>query len=387
MQPLSGIRVVDLSRLLPGPLAGRLLAELGAEVIKIEHPAGGDHARAYPPLCGDRPAGGLFRALNFGKKSVALDLKSEDGRTALAALVASADVLLDSFRPGVLTRLGLDPEDLTARHPRLIYCALTGFGLTGPDAGRAGHDLGFVARSGGLASGGPPDGPVPLGVQIGDVGGGLTAVAGILAALYGRERTGRGAVVDTALLEAASAFSVGAFGQLRGGTLARGEQVLGGSRPCYAVYPTKDGAFIAVAALEPKFWRAFVAVLGVSQLEDAAFEGGAAGARARARIAEVTQTRTLAEWTDAFREVDACVEPVQEPAAYETDAHAVARNAFYSDGALRSPIRLGSFGDLERVPETPPAARALGADTEAILREAGVSPEVIRRVLARLGAG
>ena len=385
MPPLSGIRVLDLSRLLPGPLAGRLLAELGAEVLKIEHPQGGDYARAYPPFVGEPPIGALFAELNLGKKSVALDLKSEDGVRALRALLPTADVLLDSFRPGVLARLGLDPEDLRRRHPRLVYCALTGFGLTGPDAERAGHDLGFFARSGGLDLGGTPDRPVPPGVQIGDVGGALTATAGILAALFGRERTGEGAVVDSALTEAASIFSIVGLGSLRAGEQpVRGAQLLDGSRPCYGLYPTKDGRFLTVGALEPKFWTAFLGVLGLPDLEDAAFDGGPAGVRAKARITEVTETRPLAEWVEAFREVDACVEPVQDLAAYQADSQARARHAFYSSGGLRSPIRVGSFGDLQGPPVSPSAAPELGADTEVILREVGVEAEVLRRLLARL---
>lgn len=388
--PLAGVRVLDLTRLLPGPYATRVLAELGAEVIKVEDPAGGDYARWYPPLTGDPPASGIFRALNGGKKSVALDLRTEDGRAALEALLPTADVLCDTFRPGVLARLGLAPERLLRDHSGLVYCALTGFGLTGPDRDRPGHDVGYLARAGGLGLGGTEADPMVLGVQVADVGGALAAVAGIIAALFERTRTGRGKVVDVSLTEAALGFAITAFGQRAAGHRARrGRELLDGSRPAYAVYRTKDGRHLAVGALEPKFWRAFVEVLGLEHLEASGLDAGAAGARVRAEVQAALETRTAAEWKHAFDAADACVEVVAGLDDVVEDAHLVARGAVRPGGAVSGPVRVA---DAERAfaaadASAPPElgeAPALGAHTREVLAAAGVAADRVDRLTAHL---
>lgn len=373
MRPLEGIRVLDLSRLLPGPYATRQLAELGAEVWKVEDPKGGDYARWYPPLSGEPPASGIFRELNRGKKSLALDLKQPEAIRALEHLVAKADVLVDTFRPGVLARLGLAPERLMAEHPRLVYCAITGFGLDGPDAMRAGHDIGYQARAGGLGVGADPDRPVLGPLQIADLGGALVAVSGIMAALFSRERTGRGQVVDTSLCESALAFSSVYFGKdLAGEAPRRGEEMLDGSRPSYTIYETKDGRHLAVGALEPKFWRAFVHALELPELEFSGMDGGEAGAKVKAKIGARLGTRTQAEWVEVFRGVEACVEPVLDVAEVRADPHLQARRAFADDGTVRSPIRVGVGG-----PEALDPAPALGAHTREVLEAAGVPSDLV----------
>ncbi len=387
--PLAGVRILDLGRLLPGPYATRVLAELGADVVKVEDPAGGDYARWYPPLDGDPPMSGIFRTLNRGKRSVALDLRTEDGRRAFEALLDRSDVLFDTFRPDVLPRLGLDPARLLADRPRLVYCALSGFGRTGPDRLRAGHDLGFLARAGGL--GGSAGGPVVPPVQVADLGGALSAVAGVLAALFARERTGRGQVVDASLLEGALPFSTTAFGLLVAGHRRQpGAELLDGSRPAYSVYGTKDGRQLAVAALEPKFWAAFLRVIGRPDLEASGLDGGEAGAKVKAEVGAVLARRTLAEWLDAFAGVDACVEPVAELEEVLADPQLVAR-ASARGGELGGPIRVAEAvvafeHPAAGAPPPLPDAPGLGAHTAELLEEAGVDAVTTERILSQLSS-
>lgn len=375
MGPLHGVRVLDLSRLLPGPYATFLLAQLGAQVDKVEDPKGGDYARWYPPLVDDPPQSSIFRALNRGKRSVTLDLKRPEAKEALGYLLRRADVLVDSFRPGVLERLGLDPLRLLEVHPRLIYCAITGFGRSGPDAQRPGHDLGYIARAGVLGLSGPASTPVLPGVQIADIGAGLTAVAGINAALLARERTGRGAIVDTSLLEAAMSFASFGFGAQAGGEVpVRGTGLLDGSRPCYGVYRCQDG-FLAVAALEPKFWQAFLQVIERPELEPYALDTGEPGLLARRSIEAALATRTRAEWRERFSKVEACVEEVLSLPEVAADPQVIARAALSPYG-VESPIRV--HGPAETGAHLPlPPAPALGVHTAEVLSEAGVPSALI----------
>jgi alpha-methylacyl-CoA racemase len=378
--PLSGVRILDLSRLLPGPYATRALAELGAEVWKVEPPDGGDYTRWYPPVTGDPPMSGMFRELNRGKRGLALDMRSDAGRTAIRALAMKADVLVDTYRPGVLAKNGLDPRDLMSANPRLIYCAITGFGLTGPDVHRAGHDLGYLARAGAIAVTGTRASPMVMGIQVADVGASLVAVSGILAALFRREKTGKGSVVDTSLVESGLAFNVLNFGShhASGERVVRGEQLLDGSRPCYAIYETKDRRHLALGALEPKFWQTFVSALGLDHLAGDALALGDEATRVRAEVQAKLHEKTLAEWTEFFRTVDCCAEPILEVDEVEHDAHLRARGV--SDGAMvRSPIRVAP--DWSTLASAPTAALsdapALGADTEQVLREAGLDEDTI----------
>lgn len=385
--PLRGIRVLDLTRLLPGPYATRLLAELGATVIKVEDPNGGDYARWAPPIAGDPPTSGLFTEVNRGKKSVALDLKRPEAIAALRVLIAQSDVLVDSFRPGVLARVGLDPRELMTAFPKLIYCAMTGFGLSGPDLLRAGHDIGYLGRAGALAISGPAAEPVVPGFQTADIGASLVAVSGILAALFERTRTGVGRVVDVSLTESALPFAAAAFGALHGGEPPRrGAEILDGSRPCYAVYRTGDDRFLAVGALEPKFWAAFVGALGLPELADCALDTGEAGAAAKARVQAVLSTKTRDEWAAVFREVEACVEPILELEEVEQDAHHRARGVVDPQGMIRSPIRVSDWAGVgAAVGEGEALAKApgLGEHTEEVLREAGLDASLIEKLLPR----
>lgn len=382
---LAGIRVLDLSRLLPGPYATRMLAELGAEIIKVEDPIKGDYARDLPPSAPGRSHGAAFEELNAGKRSVALDLKDPASRPAFEALVDSADILVDSFRPGTLARLGYDPSDLRRRHPRLIYCALSGFGLEGPAAGRAGHDLTYLARAGALRceTGAPP----PLfPFQGADIAGALAAFAGILAALLSRSQTGVGSVVDCALSEAAAALGILSVGRARGGELeAAGEGLLDGRIPAYGIYETKDGRHLAVGALEPKFWLRFVTALGCPEFGTRGWETGSEGAAVRSAVAARLAARTASEWMEIFDRVDASVELVQSVAELRSDPQFSARGAWADEGYLRSPVRL--TGEAMSPAPSLNSAPGLGEHTAAELRALGVEDSVIAAVLRQSGGG
>ncbi len=382
---LAGVRVLDLSRLLPGPFASLVLADLGACVDKIEDPAGGDYLRAMPPRRGDTST--MFLALNRNKRSACLDLKTERGRAALLKLVESYDVLLEQFRPGVLERLGLGHRTLRERNPRLIVCALTGYGQDGPLAGRAGHDLNYLARAGVLGMNGPAGAaPQVPGFQLADIGGGLWCVAGILAALHRRNASdgagaGEGSVLDVSMLESSMAFAFSGFGQLFGGPLPpRGEGPLTGGLALYGTYATRDGRYVTLGALEPKFWNAFCAGAGLQPDMSALFPGPHQAAL-KETLRSLFASRTRAEWEAFAREHDCCLEPVLEPDELRADEQLRARGAFFE---IDSPW--GSIEQL-RTPLTPPGAAhspppRQGEHTDAILREGGIDDATIAAMRA-----
>jgi len=356
-QALAGIRVLDLSRLLPGPACSLLLADHGAEVVKVEDTGDGDGLRAASP------AG--FAALNRGKRSVRLDLKSAGGREALTRLAARADVLLESFRPGVMDRLGVGYERLRERNPRLVWCSLTGYGQEGPERARAGHDLNFQARAGALArpDGAPPaPGPVPLG----DLSGALHAAFGILAALHARERTGEGQRVDVALLESALALlALQAADALAGAA----RPALGQTMVCYRPYACRDG-WVAFAPLEPRFWRTFCLEVGREDLLPHQHDG--AGSAAERELEALFLSRTREEWVRFGARHDCCLEPVL------TLSEALAGLPLVAGRALRSPVRLSGTPPDERRAGAP----ALGEHTEEVLAEAGLRPPEVAQLLA-----
>ncbi len=383
--PLAGVRVLDLSRLLPGPFASLVLADLGARVDKIEDPAGGDYLRAMPPRRGDMST--MFLALNRNKRSASLDLKTELGRAALLKLVESYDVLLEQFRPGVLDRLGLGHRTLRERNPRLIVCALTGYGQDGPLAGRAGHDLNYLARAGVLGMNGPAGAaPQVPGFQLADIGGGLWCVAGILAALHRRNATegegaGEGTVIDVSMLESSMAFAFSGFGQLFGGPLPpRGEGPLTGGLALYGTYATLDGRYVTLGALEPKFWNAFAAGAGLKPDMGALFPGPHQAAL-KETLRTLFASRTRAEWEAFAREHDCCLEPVLEPDELRADEQLRARGAFFEIDSPWGPI------EQLRTPLTPPGAAHAppprqGEHTDAILREGGIDDATIAAMRA-----
>jgi crotonobetainyl-CoA:carnitine CoA-transferase CaiB-like acyl-CoA transferase len=376
---LEGIRVLDLTRLLPGPFASLVLADLGAQIDKVEDPHGGDYLRHMPPQVGDQNA--AFLALNRGKRSMVLDLKRPEGKAALERMLPRYDVLLEQFRPGVLDRLGLGHAQLRARFPRLVIGAITGYGQTGPLAHRAGHDINYLARSGVLGLQGPADGPPqPPGFQLADVGGGLWCVIGVLAALRARDATGQGTVVDVAMAESTLPFAMIQWASAAAsGQAVRGGEALSGGIAPYNTYATKDGRSVSLGALEPKFWRAFCEGVGV-EFEMSAMMPGAHQVALKAKLVEIFASRTRDEWASFGAEKDCCLEPVLEPPELGGDAHLRARGYFVEQATpwgaspqLRLPVGDGSAA-------APPPA--MGQHTADILGDAGFTADDIAQLRA-----
>lgn len=370
-QPLTGVRVLDLTRLIPGPFASLVLADLGATVDKVEDTGGGDYLRHFPPLVPSGYSAG-FAALNRGKRSLILDLKHERGRDAFSKLVPRYDVLFEQFRPGVLDRLGLGYERLRELNPKLIVCSLTGYGQDGPLANRAGHDLNYLARAGVLGLHGPADAPPQVpGWQMADVGGGLWSVVAILAALMERARTGRGSVIDIAMSDSVQAFASASFGSILAGEMPpRGDDLLTGGIAPYNTYFAKDGAPMTLAALEPKFWTTFCLAVGLDT-DMGALLPGPHQAGLKEKLAQIFASKTRAEWEAFARDHDCCVEPVLAPDEVREDTHLRARQLFFSldtpDGSVeqfRTPIT-----PRDKTFAPPPRP---GEHSDAILGEAGM---------------
>jgi crotonobetainyl-CoA:carnitine CoA-transferase CaiB-like acyl-CoA transferase len=370
---LQGIRVLDLSRLLPGPFLTMVLADMGADVVKIEDPRVGDYLRAFPPAKGG--LGGRFLAVNRGKRSIALDLKAAAGRDAFLRLVDRADVVVESFRPGVMDKLGLGPAQLLARSPRLVICSISGYGQTGPYAHRAGHDLDYIGLAGVLAMTGPAGGaPAMPGVQIADLAGGaLWGATAILGALVGRERHGRGAHLDISMTEGALALLAAELGNLDcGARPTRGVETLNGGMACYGVYRAKDGKYLAVGALEPKFWLALNQAMG--RLPQVAELAGSPAQQAQVRheLAAIFATRTAAEWHQHLADHDCCVEVILEPEELADHPLHQARGVFFTidGGAGVGPIRqVRTPVGQPSAPRPPPR---LGQHTREVLAEYGL---------------
>lgn len=373
VMPLSGLRILDLSRLLPGPFATMLLADLGADVIKVEDCAGGDYIRWTPPLHGEYSAS--YYGLNRNKRSIKLNLKVEGGRQAFLRLVDTADVVVESFRPGVMDRLGVGYEVLRARNPALIFCSITGYGQDGPYRDRAGHDINYISIGGISGFTGTRDGTLAMpGVQIGDIGGGgMSAAIAILAALHHKQRTGEGQHCDVSMLDGVVAWlSIHAGRYFSEGINPAPASVhLNGRHPCYNLYRCADGV-MSVGALEPKFWEALVEVLGVPHLASEGFADGEAGARVHAEVEAVFLTRTRAEWVEALAGRDVCCEPVlsfDEVFANEQVRH---RRLRISEGVGGPTAQLGFPFTLSA---TPPSIRrpapGYGEHTAEVLAEAG----------------
>ncbi|CAN5549766.1 CaiB/BaiF CoA-transferase family protein [soil metagenome] len=337
--PLAGVRVVELAGLGPGPFAGMMLGDLGADVIMVDR-------------VGATSVKGLG-ALGRGKVSVGVDLRSPEGVEVLLRLVDQADVLIDVYRPGVTERLGFGPDVCRARNERLVYGRLTGFGQTGPMASRAGHDLGYVAIAGALdplgRAGGPPT--APINVLADFAGGGELLVVGVLAALFERATSGRGQVVDAAMVDGAALLLAPFYaGRHNGGWGPRGTNLLDGGAPFYDVYETADGRWLAVASIEPQFYAALLQGLGLADELDPAHQyDEATWPATRARIDATVRTRTRDQWVTAFDGLDACVEPVVATEDAPTHPHHVARETFiWRDGSPEP-------GPAPRFDRTPPA--------------------------------
>ncbi len=390
--PLSDLRILDLSRLLPGGFCSLLLADLGADVIKVEDTRMGDYVRWAPPYYGDeetQPLGtrsALYLSLNRGKRSIRLDLKSDSGREAFLRLARDADVVLESFRPGVLDRLGVGYERLREVNPRIVYCAITGYGLDGPNTARAGHDTNYLALNGLLGLTGAADGPpVSSAGQVADLGGGaMMAVFGILAALHERERSGTGQLVDVSMTDGAlSWLAMVAAAFLRDGRVpARGGEMLNGGVACYLPYECADG-WVSCGALEPKFWQAFCA--GVERPDLVEHQFARPGSDGHAAVAAVFAERTKDEWAAFNDRHDCCIEPVLDlDQALDSELVRAREMVVEVEQPRLGSVRLlGHPVKLSRTPADPTRpAPALGEHTEEVLRDAGLDDDEIAALLA-----
>ncbi|HET7500330.1 MAG TPA: CaiB/BaiF CoA-transferase family protein [Kofleriaceae bacterium] len=378
---LQGVRILDLSRLLPGPFLTMVLADLGGDVVKIEDPRLGDYMREVPPRKGN--LSGRYLAVNRGKRSAVLDLKTPAGRDAMLRMVGSADVVVESFRPGVMDKLGVGYQALSAANPGIVLCSISGFGQTGPYVARAGHDIGYLAIAGVLAMGGEADGaPMMPGVQIADLAGGaLWGATAILAALVGRHRTGKGAHLDISMTEGALALLAAEVGNLDcGARPTRGQERLNGGQACYSIYRTQDGRYLAVGALEPKFWIALNEGIGRKPDVSELIEPPAGQARAKAEIAAIFASKTAAEWTQILAHHDCCVELVTEVDELPDHPLHRAREVFFTiDGGpgvgpvlqVRTPL------GTPRSPGPPPRH---GEHTRTVLAEFGFSEAEIAQL-------
>jgi crotonobetainyl-CoA:carnitine CoA-transferase CaiB-like acyl-CoA transferase len=366
-----------------------MLADLGADVVKVEEPGSGDYIRWMPPMTAGVSAGHI--ALNRNKRSVTLNLKEPSGRDVFLQLVSSFDILVESFRPGVLDRLGVGWDACREANSRLIYCAITGYGQDGPLAKVAGHDINYIGYAGALSMTGVPDGPPVIpGLQIGDLGGGgMSAVIAILAALHKRAATGSGDFCDVSMTDGVvSWLSIHAAAYLWAGAHAdRGRAPLTGGWPCYRVYPAADG-YVTVGALEPQFWSRLCEALGRSDLAGDAFATGERRDEVVAELERIFATKRRAEWLEFFDGEDVCVGPVNDLAEALSDDAITARGLVVEHGlpgggstrGVATPVRLnGAQADANRLP--PPK---LGEHTDEVLREIGLAFE---EVDALRGAG
>jgi alpha-methylacyl-CoA racemase len=384
--PLDGLRVLDLSRLLPGAFCSLLLADFGADVVKVEDTGLGDYVRWSPPYyegAEETARGALFLALNRGKRSVRIDLKSDAGRDVLLRLVGDADVLLESFRPGVMARLGVGYERLRQENPRLVYCAISGYGQDGPLRGRSGHDTNYLGLNGLLGLTGDADGPpVQSAGQIADIGGGsLMAAVGIMIALRERDRSGEGQLVDCSMFDGSLSWltMVAAEALAAGRAPRRGQLQLAGRFICYRPYACADG-YVALGALEPKFWAAWCEGVGRPDLVPHQFD--APGSQAHDEVCAVFAGRTRAEWRTFATEHDCCLEPILELDEVLDSELVRAREMVVSidQPGVTEPVRqLGVPIKLGRTPADPGRGPGpgLGEHTDEVLAAAGFSGEEI----------
>ncbi|MDI6769099.1 MAG: CaiB/BaiF CoA-transferase family protein [Anaerolineales bacterium] len=373
-QPLKGIRILDLSRLLPGPYLTQLLADLGAEVIKIETPRLGDYARLAPPEMG---LGGLFEAVNRGKKSVAINYRNPRGREIFLKLAATADVILEGFKPGSGKKWKIDYEAVCTVKPDIIYCSLSGYGQEGPYRGRAGHDLNYVAVGGALGlNARSGEAPVPYGIPVADLAGGMLAAIAILGALVGRGKTGAGMYLDMALLDGVISWMTPLAGAafFSGIDVSAGSLPLLGGLPCFNVYETADGKYLTLAALEPTFWADFCRVTARADLLPSQFNR-----RLGSEIAAIFRQKSRAEWLSAFAGTDGCVEAVNSFEAMLDHPQVQARGYVREENG--EPVGMNSPFVFARGKSAP--APSLGEHTESALASIGLTEEEIKELAER----
>jgi alpha-methylacyl-CoA racemase len=364
MGPLDGVRVIEIASLAPAPFGCMVLADLGADVLRVDRPNRSARQALPPvdPLCRSR-------------RSIRLNLKDPAGVDVLLRLTDGADVLVEAFRPGVAERLGFGPELCAARNPRLVYARMTGWGQDGPLAETAGHDIDYIAVSGSLDPiGRAGERPLPPLNLVGDFGGGgMLLAVGVLAALLERERSGLGQVVDAAMVDGSALLASFLYGLRAAGAWQdeRGTNVLDGGAPFYDTYATADGRYLAVGALEPKFFAELLARLGIDETSVPAQYDRSGWPELRARLTEVFAGRTQAEWVEVFTGSDACVAPVVSPRDAPGHPHNAARKTFIDVGGVTQPAPAPRFGRSACDPPSPPARP--GADTDDVLAGLGIS--------------
>lgn len=373
---LEGVRVLDLTRLLPGPYATQLLADAGADVIKVEEAKMGDYARYTPPMTDDG-IGSLFDAINRGKRSVSLNLKTDAGTEAFYRLAESADVIFEQFRPGVAERLGVDYESVTEYNSDVIYCSLTGYGQNGPDSQRVGHDLNYVATAGllDMTRSDPESSPEIPGFPIGDMSGGLFSAYAIVGALLSRELGNEdGEYLDISMTDVALSFSQSVSHEAIAGEEPRpGETSLTGGLPWYDIYETADGRYVTLAALEPEFWETFCETVGREDLIDAHGLGGGDDLEAvRTELTDLFASQTAAEWEEQlgdeetmFARVNRIDEALHHP---QIEARDIVLDPEDARRRVAAPVRRA---------ETDEAVPGHGEHTESVLREAGFDEDAL----------
>lgn len=387
--PLTGVKVLDLSLLLPGPLCSQHLADMGAEVIKVENPRMGDMTRYLTTKLtkGDFAEAGAFLQLNRNKKSITVNIKRQGGRDVILRLLQDTDILLEGFRPDTLHDLGIGYEQLKEKFPRLIYCAISGYGATGHYKEHAGHDANYIARAGLLALNGVKGGaPVIPGFQVADIGGGtLTALAAILAALYAREKTGQGQFIDVSMQDGATPFLSLLLGDYiaSGKEPERGHDMLSGKLPNYRIYETKDGKFVLLAALEEKFFQTFLRQIDREDVLKGMTRDEAGFAGATRELEKIFQSRTYAEWAPLFENPDSCFSGISSLGEVLQDKHLRERGTVLE---IDHP-KLGTvtvIGSPFHFSDTPVSYRLappeMGQHTDEILQSAGFSAEAIAQL-------
>lgn len=383
MASLDGLHVLDLSRLLPGPLCTMILGDLGADVVKVEQPEIGDYARFAPPLIGD--TGSAFLMLNRNKRSITLNLKNAEAKEILHKLATKADVFVESYQPGVAERLGVGYPAIRKVNEHIIYCSISGYGQTGPYRDLVGHDLNYAAYSGAIGATGLKGGPpiIPA-VQIADIQSAIYAAVAITAALYRREKTGEAEFIDVSMMDTAVASMIMPLSfHFAGASTERGESFLSGGAPFYNVYETKDRRFISIASLEPKFWAELCNALGVEEYQDQQIVSAEVSQQIRADLAEKFREKKRDEWIKILNEREIPCAPVYDVSEVPADPQVRARKmifemeteAFGKLNQLATPIRISHNPLVVR--SGPPK---LGQHTLEILRGLGYSTKDVERL-------